>query len=91
MRFLFYDVASTPVVIKKNWPRRLNEISRHLASWDQTTNDKWAILSFAQQNQPTHENAKSGKIYSDYSKNMKKYILLSIMEHIFMKLFVRNK
>ena len=58
--------------LKKNWPRRLNEISRRLASWDQTTNDKWAILSFAQQNQPTHENAKSCKIYSDCYKNMKK-------------------
>ena len=28
MRFLFHDVISTPVVIKKNWPRRINEISR---------------------------------------------------------------
>ena len=94
MRFLFYDVASTPVVIKKNWPRRLNEISRRLASWDQTTNDKWVILSFAQQNQPTHENPISCKIYSNCSKNLKKKqydILLSIMEHMFMKSCVRNK
>ena len=56
--------------LKKNWPRQLNEISRRLASWDQTTNDKWAI--FAQQNQPTHENTKSCKICSDCSKNIKK-------------------
>ena len=55
---------------KKNWPRRLNKISRCLASWDQTTNDKWAILSFAQQNQPTLENAKSCISCSDCSKKL---------------------